>query len=376
MARQKIPFGTDRTPNTKALASVAAGFKNFRPAVEVVQKIQAVPTIFPQYNAMTGVGGHPISRLSIVHGPSNEGKTTFTLGLGCSFLERGHFFALIDAERSTPEEWLRELMRDKFDHPGFVALPSSSYEQTVDAVREFCDGVAEARIKNRIPEETTGIIVLDSLRKLVPKNLIGKLQKGSEKNGVDGIGGRAGQIKAALNAAWVDELVPLLADTKMAMTMIARETEDPNAGMFDDQFKVGGGKAVFYDSSLAIRIVRRYIPHPDEELAKTGSHVGERHTIEIRKTKVSQKRSKRPRGYFHTSNGAMPGSPLGFDFARDLFELGRELGVVEQKGSWYSLDGEKLGQGEVAVLKRLWGDAETLATLERSVMKALGKDGE
>ena len=50
--------------------------------------MRAVPTIFPQYDRATRVGGHPIERWTTVHGPSNHGKTTFLHGLGASFLQR------------------------------------------------------------------------------------------------------------------------------------------------------------------------------------------------------------------------------------------------------------------------------------------------
>lgn len=368
-------FGSDQTKEAKSLAAVAATFKGFRPAPEVLRNIQSVPTIFPQYNAMTKVAGHPLARITLVHGPSSEGKSSFTLGLGLSFLQRNHFFGLVDAERTTPPEWLRGLMGSHAEHPGFVALPSSTYEETVDGVRDFCDRIAEARGKGQLPEQTSGLIVVDSLRKLVPKKLMEKLSKsaGAEKNGVDGIGGRAGQIKAALNAAWVDELVPLLADTNCSLVFIGRESANPDAGMFDEDFRVTGGKAVFYDSALALRITRKFIPHPDEALAKTGSYVGERHQIELRKTKVGTKERKRPRVYFHTSNGVL--SPAGFDRTRDVLEFGLDTGVIDRKGSWYWFDGDKIGNGEFATLRRLWDAPEVVGAIERAANEACGAAG-
>src|SRR5690606_8630504 len=102
MARTKKPFTAGLVDRSKAMAAVANDLKEFRPAAEVLRHIESVPTIFPQYDAAVRVGGHPISRFTLIHGPSNEGKTVFTQGLGRSFLERGHFFALADAERTTP----------------------------------------------------------------------------------------------------------------------------------------------------------------------------------------------------------------------------------------------------------------------------------
>lgn len=342
------------------MGRVAASFKAWRPAMEVLVDVKAVPTILPQYDVATRVMGHPLARFCRLRGPSNEGKTTLAIGLMTSFLRKGHFAAFADAEHTTPPDWLRDLMGEDAKHPGFRALPVESYEQTVDAVREFCEGVAAARAAGDLPAETSGIICIDSIRKLVPKNMMKELAKhGTRDKGVDGFGGRGGQIKAALNAAWVDELVPLLANTGMAMVIIARETDDPDAGFYDEGIKVGGGQALYYDSSLDIRVTRTFITAE----ADRKRVLGERHRVEIRKTKIGRKETKHPTAYFHTSNGA-DGVPAGFDRARDVLELAQGEDVVELAGSSYRYGGEVLGRGEAAALKSLRANAPLMEEIE------------
>lgn len=366
----------------QGMEGVASSFKEWRPATEVLVKVEAVPTIFPQYDIATRVMGHPIARFCRLRGPSNEGKTSFAIGLMLSFLQRGHFAGFADAERTTPPEWLNSMMGEYVSHPAFQALPVRSYEHTVDGVREFCETIAEARAQGKIPEETSGLIVIDSIRKLVPKNLLKELSKGvgeakkgpggrkGKERGVDGMGGRAGQIKAALNAAWCDELVPLLADTRMAMLVIARETEDPDAtSMWDEGIKVGGGKALLYDSSLDIRVQRNFITDPDN----TKVMFGERHRVEIRKTKVGKKELKMPVGYFHTSNGV--DSPEGFDRARDVLELARSHGIIDMKGGGhYRYEGKSIGQGERKALRTLREADGLLAEIELLARNEASKD--
>lgn len=366
MARSTKRFGMNRD-RLQQMGAVAQRHKEWRPAADVITNVQAVPTIFPQYDIATRVMGHPIARFCRVRGPSNEGKTTFMIGLMLSFLRKGHFAAFADAERTTPASWLKEMMGDYVGHPGFIGLPVRNFEQCVDAVREHCETVAKARQAGDLDENTTGIIVVDSIRKLVPKNLLKELAKGSESakgKGIDGFGGRAGQLKAALNAAWVDELIPLLADTNMAMCIIARETDDPDANFFDEGIRVGGGKALYYDSSLDIRVLRSFIYESDakKEKGKARRVYGERHRIEIRKTKIGKKETVTPVGYFHTSNGLV--SPIGFDRARDVLELGREHAVVELAGSSYSFNGVRLGVGEEKALATLRDDFELANAIE------------
>jgi RecA/RadA recombinase len=344
---------------------VAATFKGFRQATEVLTKVQAVPTIFPQYDIATRVMGHPISRFCRLHGPSNEGKTTFTIGMLLSFLRCGHFAALADAEHTTPPEWLTELMGDYLYHPAFTALPVETFESTVESTRSYCEGIASARERGDLPPETSGLIVIDSIRKLVPKDLLKlmlkegiegeKLVRGRKvkSKGVDGRGGRAAQYKAMLNTAWCDELTPLLNRTKTAMIVIARETEGEEGKVL-----VGGGSGLYYDSSLDLRVTRSFI---SDEVDKR-LMLGERHRIEVQKTKIGRKEYKYPFGYFHTSNGAA--SPVGFDRARDALELAIDQDVVKAGGGSYRFDGKMFGKGEAAALKALRADPGFLAAVE------------
>lgn len=376
---------------TQALAAVAASFGDWRPRAEVIRAVEYVPTSFVQYDHVTAVGGHPVGRVALIHGPSNHGKTTVALGLGLSFLARGHFFAIADAERTTTDKWVRDLMGATSDHPAFVALPVKTYEQVRGSVRALCDRIAGARVKGQLPEDTTALVLVDSIRKLVPAKLWEELSKAQAADaadkpkkkgrfgkkgdkGIDGYGGRAAQLKAALNAAWVDELVPLLADTRIAMAVIARETVDPDADAFASKdWKVGGGSALYYDASLDIRVMRGWTSD-----TTTGEVFGERHRLEIHKTKIAGKLERVPSAHVHVSNGAL--TPYGFDRARDVLELAIRFGVCEVAGSWVKWGKRSIGQGENQAVVKLTG-SPLLAELEAEVRAHVrfavpDKDGE
>jgi recombination protein RecA len=362
----------------KSLGQVAAQFKSWRPAKEVLTTVRAQPTIFPQFDIATRVGGWPLQRFGLIHGPSNNGKTIFVHGLGLSFLRAGSFYAYVDAEYTTPEDWLRTLMAEHADHPGFVAQRPRSFEDTVDSVREFVEGIGKARDDGKLAPETSALIVIDSIRKLVPDKLMAKIAKdGASGAGVDGAGGRAAQMRAALNAQWLDELVPLLYHTGTTMLFIARETDDPDADFmskkYGTDYKVGGGKALIFDSSLACRITRAsWLKRGTGEDAVI---VGERHRVRIHKTKVGGKDGKYTDAFFHTSNGVE--SPAGFDHARDVFDLALEYGLIEKAGAWYAFEGERMGNGEenaVAYLRKLpdkcdWLEEKVRAAAQDALVK-------
>lgn len=316
-------------------------------------------------------------------------NTALLHGIGRSFLEAGHFYAYVDAEYTTPAKWIGTMMSGLQSHPGFRALRPENYEQTVDAVRDFCTTIGNAKTKGDLDPSTSGLVVVDSLRKLVPKDLLKKIAKGAEqddaevagrrgrkqqtKRGVDGAGGRAAMIKAAMNAAWFDEVIPMLAQTGTAMIVVARESENVDAGLFGEDFHVQGGKSAYYESSVVLRVTRDGWVHAGDDKTPI---IGERHTVEQRKTKVEYKVASaysRPRCSFHTSNGT--DGPAGFDRERDVIELALEQEVCTPSGSWIYYGKTKLGQGLNNAVRRLREDPTLARSIETTARLAGMKGG-
>lgn len=361
MPRQKKPEPDTRSSlksRLGAMASVASKNSKWSPPREVLTRVRAHPTRFPGIDRAVGVGGWPIERICVVHGPSNHGKTELIHGIGSSFLGGANFYAFVDAEMTTPIEWLQLLMSNYVDHQGFRAMRPKCYEDVVDGVRALADEIIKAKEAGNLPPDITGMIAVDSVRKMVPKGLLDKMIK--DGTGVDGAKGRAAQMKAALNSQWMDELVPLMAASGLNITLIAREYEkekdpkdlqDPSKG-FD--YTVGGGKGLAFDASLTARVTRSWIKNGDDI-------IGERKKVVFTKTKVAGKTGKVSTGYFHTSNGVM--FPKGYDKPRDVLELALEDGVVEKKAAWLHWNGQKF-HGENRMLKALHEDSAMLDSLE------------
>lgn len=342
------------------LAKVAGKFEKWLPATEVLVEVEAQPTIFPQLNRATRVGGWPNRRIAIVHGPSSEGKTLYSLGLGLSYLLGGNFFFHVDAEFTTPADWLAKLMGKQAKNPAFKALRPKSYEQTSEAVREIPKVFQEAKDAGELDESVSGLVVIDSLQKLVSERLLKKIE--ADEGGVDGADGRAAMMRAALNSQWMNELVPLAFHANLSIVLIVRESEKTKAHPWDEDFKLLGGKAIYFDSSLAVRVVRA--GWVKDGTGADAEIIGERHHVRVRKTKVGEKDDKGSDCYFHTSNGR-GGAPFGFDRARDVFEVAVELKIIERSGAWYSLDGERIGQGENTACAWLRTNPEKLEEVEK-----------
>jgi RecA/RadA recombinase len=361
----------------KGMAEVAQAFKAFRPAPEVVQQVEAVPTIFPDLDRVIGVGGLPSRRITVVHGPSNKGKSQLTLGLGLSFLKRDHFFGLCDAEQTSGEDWVRKMFGKAFEHPGFVSIPVGTFEQTRDGFRDYYDQVARARAAGNIPEDTRAMGLIDSITKLVPAKLWEELQKASKADkqdadakpkkgraaqrdkskGVDGASGRAGQLKAGMISAFMDEMVPVLAQTKGTLVLITRENVEVSEDFFGGEIiTLVGGKALNFDASLRLR-VNAFPTYTGE--GKEREFVGEKHVVEVLKTKVAGKGEQVPRALFHTNADGT------FDSARDLLTCALELGVVTVRGSYYVGPMGNLGQGMEQALTAIRSSEVTSTVIEK-----------
>jgi RecA/RadA recombinase len=378
-AAEEQPEVPSKRPKLDAFSEIAKRSKSFRPARQVLRRVRAVPTIFPAVDFKTRVGGWPIDRITLVHGPSAKGKTVFTHGLGLSFLRRGHAYAFIDAEHTTPIPWMEMIFGEHADNSHFIASRPDNYEQATDDVDRIANGIAEARQAGKLPPWFTCFFVVDSLGCLVPQDLLAKMEKHaaeSKDGSVDGMRGASGMIQAAYNKSWLRRLVPLMSSTGCGIAIIVREAVDMNASANDRKFgkdwKMTGGVSGFYEASLDVRVAGARMLHEakSEEGKKNTSPVtGELHTVEIYKTKVSAREAEIERTFFHTSNGLW--TPEGFDRARDLLELGKLLGVIKVSGAWTSFGGRRF-QGEKKFLQS--AVPEYLDTLEAACREKFGAE--
>jgi RecA/RadA recombinase len=358
-----------------AMSAFAKTIGEFRAASEVLKPVSSIRTVFPQFDHATGVGGWPLERFSMVHGPSGAGKTLFTIGLFGSFLSRGDRVLFLDLERTTPITWIESLISADYAYSkNFVAEKPDTIEQARDLVKKFLDPYIQLKEAGG-GEGMSALVLVDSIAKLVPKDQFELLLKESaEDSGMDGMKGRGDQRRAGLVKSWLNEIVPDLEKSGASMGVIARETQDPNADFwakkYGNDFRVNGGAHLFYDSSLVIRVQLAGGVYDDRGGEK--KFLGERHRVTIRKSKVSDKDGKATVCYFHTSNGDC--APSGFDTARDLLELGVKLEVVESDSEDVAKGKRTIPGGKATnvhdLVRDLSKDPKSIAELDRVVREA------
>lgn len=352
-------------PDPYGIAAKLAKSKRWEKASDVLDTITAVPTIFPDFNRKTTVGGLPVRRIHVVHGPSHGGKSIFVLGLIKSFIDRGFLGAYVDAEHATGLTFTEETMKGIKDRPNFWARRPENYEETIADLDDFLATCIEIRKEH---PDFKAIAVVDSINKLVPKRELAKMIKGGkvdDKGAEEMAKGHHGRYRAALNQAWLDHLTPKLAAADCALVIIAQEREDHDADSWvRDAFKVKGGAALIFDSSLVMRVMKSSPIFDPPSEKKNENIVGFKHRVRIWKSKVGHMEGRYTDVVFHLSNGKL--TPAGLDTARDAFTVAKDLGLLKVKGSWVSW-GKFRTQGENKFVVKLSEKPEKLAALLQAI---------
>lgn len=330
-------------------------------AAEVLDLIESVRTVLPDFNRAVRVGGLPVRRIHTVHGPTHGGKTAFVLALLKSFADRGFLSGIIDAEHALGQKFASEMVASSglSTRPNFVAVRPENYEQTITLTDSFLDRAAASK---KVHPDAKSILVIDSINKLVPKRELEKILKEGKtdaKGAKELTKAHHGRYRAALNQAWLDQLTPKIARAECALVLIAQEREDHDSTDFFQNFKVKGGAALLFDASLVIRVMKGqplYLPGGAsmKGAEKNAAICGFSHRVRIWKSKVGHMEGRHSDCFFRLSNGKLPDSPPGLDIARDALHVGVDLGIVKKSGAWYSYEGRRQ-QGEnkaVAYLNR------------------------
>lgn len=357
-AKDPVSEGSLPPPARANVPALVGAPKGWGKAGDALERVTAVRTIFPDFNLGTRIGGLPTKRIITVHGPTHGGKSAFVLGLERSFIDPGFPGALVDAEHSTPKDFVNQCMgRDIDEIENFFAERPSSYEETIEKVDSFLKWVGDLRkgTKERAAHpELASILAVDSVNKLVPDRELEQLTKSG-----DNIDKGWGRYRAAMNQAWLDHLVPLLGAANCAFVAVAQERESKDAKSWEIP-QVKGGAALLYDASLICRVSKAEPLRDGPADDKQAPIIGFRHRVRIWKSKVGAMDGFYTDVAFHLSNGALV--PAGFDTARDALHVGRKLGIIEISGSWLTWK-KRRWQGERKAHLALANDAEMLGEL-------------
>jgi len=301
---------------------------------EKVVDVPAISTGSLSLDIALGVGGIPRGRVIEIYGPESSGKTTLTLHCIAEAQKAGGLAAFIDAEHAFDRVYAEKL---GIDTENLLISQPDSGEQALEITEHL------------IRSGAIDIIVIDSVAALVPK---GELE------------GEMGDSKMGLQARLMSQALRKLTGTinKTGCSCIfINQLREKIGVMFGNPETTTGGNALKFYSSVRLDIRRI-------GAIKEGANdvTGNRTRVKVVKNKVAPP-------FKQVEFDIMYGK--GISKVGEILDLGVELDIVKKAGSWFSYDGEKLGQGRDAVKTLLEDNPELMEELETKIKAAIkGED--
>ena len=271
------------------------------------EKIEVISSGSISLDKALGVGGYPKGRIIEIYGPESSGKTTFALRAIANAQKNGGFAAFIDAEHALDPTYAHAL---GVDIENLVLSQPDNGEQALE--------IAEALIKSG----SIDVLVVDSVAALVPE---------AELNG--DMGDSHVGLHARLMSQAMRKLSGIISKTKCVAIFINQIREKVGV-MFGNPETTTGGRALKFYSSVRLEIRR------GEQIKDGTSAIGNRTTIKVVKNKVAPP--------FRTCEVEIIYGQ-GISHLGEIVDLATEMGLIEKSGSWFSYNGEKIGQGREKV---------------------------
>lgn len=296
-----------------------------------VQDVPAISTGSLGLDMALGIGGIPRGRVIEIYGPESSGKTTLTMHCIAEAQKAGGLAAFIDAEHAFDKTYAEKL---GIDTENLLISQPDNGEQALE--------IAEHLIRSGAID----IIVIDSVAALVPK---GELEgdMGDSKMG----------LQARLMSQALRKLTGAINKTGCACIFI-NQLRDKIGVMFGNPETTTGGNALkFYASvRLDIRRIGQIKEGADNVL-------GNRTKVKVVKNKVAPP-------FKVVEFDIMYGQ--GISKVGEIIDLGVEFNIIKKAGSWFSYEGNKLGQGRDAVKNLLLDNPELMEELEKKIKEKAG----
>ena len=294
-------------------------------------EIEAIPTGALSLDMALGIGGVPRGRIMEVFGPESSGKTTLALHVVAEAQKMGGEAAFIDAEHALDPVYARKL---GVDIDNLIVSQPDTGEQALE--------ITEALVRSGALD----VVVVDSVAALVPKAEIDG-EMGDSHMG----------LQARLMSQALRKLAGAINKTKTVLIFINQLREKIGV-MFGNPETTTGGRALKFYASVRLDI--RKI----ENIKQDGEVKGNRVRVKVIKNKVAPPFRE---AEFDIVYGE------GISKAGNILDMAVNMDIIEKSGSWFSYDGNRIGQGRENVKKYLKENPEILADVEQKVRANFAK---
>jgi recombination protein RecA len=277
-----------------------------------------------------GVGGLPRGRVVEVYGPESSGKTTLTLQVIAEMQKIGGTAAFIDAEHALDVQYAQRLGVNLTDL--LISQPDTG-EQALE--------ITDALVRSG----SVDLIVIDSVAALTPKAEI----EGDMGDSLPG-------LQARLMSQALRKLTATIKRTN-CMVIFINQIRMKIGVMFGNPETTTGGNALKFYSSVRLDIRRI------GAIKKADEVVGNETRVKVVKNKVAPPFKQ---AEFDIMYGA------GISREGEIIDLGVQASIVDKSGSWFSYNGNRIGQGKDNVREYLKEHTEMANEIENRVREHFG----
>ncbi len=294
-------------------------------------EVEAIPTGALSLDIALGIGGVPRGRIIEIYGPESSGKTTLALHIIAEAQKMGGEVAFIDAEHALDPVYSKKL---GVDIDNLIVSQPDTGEQALE--------ITESLVRSGALD----VIVVDSVAALVPKAEI------------DGdMGDSHMGLQARLMSQALRKLAGAINKSKTVLIFINQLREKIGV-MFGNPETTTGGRALKFYASVRLDIRRI------ENIKQDGEIKGSRTRVKVVKNKVAPPFRE---AEFDIIYGE------GISKEGNILDIAVNLDIIEKSGSWFSYNGERIGQGRENVKKYLKENPEILAEVEHKVRDNVAK---
>jgi recombination protein RecA len=290
-----------------------------------MRDIQVVSTGSIGLDIALGAGGVPRGRIIEVYGPESSGKTTLALHIVAQIQKLGGTAAFVDAEHALDPQYAEKLGVDLKDL--LISQPDNG-EQALE--------ITDMLVRSGGVE----VVVVDSVAALTPKAEI-EGDMGDSHMG----------LQARLMSQALRKLTGSISRTNTLVIFI-NQIRSKIGVMFGSPETTTGGNALKFYASVRLD-VRRI-----GSIKKGDDVLGNETRVKVVKNKIAPPFKE---VVFEILYGE------GISREGELIDLGSELKIIEKSGSWYSYNGEKIGQGKDNVRQYLKANPEIAADIEAKI---------
>jgi recombination protein RecA len=293
-------------------------------------EVEAISTGSLGLDIALGIGGLPKGRVIEIYGPESSGKTTLALHVIAEAQKKGGACAFIDAEHALDPAYAKKL---GVDIDNLLISQPDAGEQALE--------IADTLVRSGAIE----VLVIDSVAALVPR---AELE------------GEMGDSLPGLHARLMSQALRKLTATiskSNTLVIFINQIRMKIGVMFGSPETTTGGNALKFYASVRLDIRRIGAIKNGEDV------VGNQTRVKVVKNKV-----------------APPFKVVEFDImygegvskTGELIDLGDKAGVVEKSGSWFSYDGQRIGQGRENAKTYLREHPEVAQAIEQKVRENAG----